>query len=309
MWCRHSASIAFFLGAAMGMAEEKAPPPARPAPAEDSITAAKRELELIKASRDAALQPGAAMPRVSMPELHSGTPDISLKILTKKPELPGKSANWLVEAMEKNRGKTEIGRDRGNASEGSKEDDEPDGFGREARNDGDIERGGEQSRDGGPQRSPDDEKRRPEDGTVFNPLTPYLAGWMTPQDYALLGASLQKNAGPADTAHSVAGALTTTGLEGPATSINPASAAGIAPNKTGMAPPSRENPFLEALNSPPPAPLPSPAGAAMQLPPPAPAPIMSAPPASAPIAPAKSKLPDFVKPQTDEKYFKPLKRF
>jgi hypothetical protein len=70
-----------------------------------------------------------------------------------------------------------------------------------------------------------------------------------------------------------------------------------------------ENPYLQAMNEPPPV------VNVPQVPPPTVSPLASSPtptmvaPAPATPPPPQSKIPEFAKPATDSKLFKPLKRF
>ena len=265
------------------------------APAPDAIAGAKKEFESIKSARDAALLPKSGLPRVSVPELSmpsaSALPSVGAK--QKKVGSETKSPNWLIEAMEKPEREREL---RGKSS-GSRDRQRNSGS-REARS----ERSDETARES--VRADDDEEENAR--TVFNPLTQFLGDWMTPQDYALLKPGLAVDAGidvksltsfgPLETVGNVPGA---TGLKGGDLDLRTSPAALSAP---------RENPFLQALTPDVrmmpvpgvarPAPLPpplSPGAATMAAPPPPP--------------PAQTKIPDFARPPTDERYFKQLKRF
>ena len=141
-----------------------------------------------------------------------------------------------------------------------------------------------------------------------NPLTQFLAGWMTPQDYALLKPGLQ----PSDTAKMLP---QTESMAAPATSMSVSIILGTElANSTSTSERSMvgaatqlENPYLQMLSDPAPLavftppvqPIASTAG-------PSPAPMIFVP-APAPAPPAK--IPEFAKPPDDNKYFKPLKRF
>jgi hypothetical protein len=144
-------------------------------------------------------------------------------------------------------------------------------------------------------------------GPEFNPLTHYMAGWMTPPDYALLkagmdgaaSASLPSRGDPS--LPSVGSDLSVLGDMGSALDLSPAakSAPFALPKPAG-------NPFLQSLSAG------GPAAAPAFVTPPAPTSGSASSgfaPVPAPVAPAKSKIPDFAKPAMDEKYFKQLKRF
>lgn len=291
------------IGAAHAAESEDRIVPVTRAPDNTAISAAKPEFDSIKSSRDPALQQKGDVPRLSVPEMPAasapGWTPPSKAIQEKK------SSNWLVDAMEKQDADRKA-RNRGDKSD--RDRDSP------SRNTGDPlrdelkARGEVQTGEARPGQTPDDERRSPSTA-VNNPLTGFLGGWMTPQDYALLKPGLDKMAlpvGERDAVNPAALRLPGTSLPG-TTGPDGSLANGVSPllpSKT------KENPFLQALASPPVAPLgaASNSAAAAMLPPPKPV-VTALPPPPPPIEPPKSQLPDFVKPAQDEKYFKPLKRF
>lgn len=304
----HTAGPALIMFAALaaGLAaeERKAAPPAasatsaKPASAkasETSIDAARQQFDLLKSTRDASGETKAGLPRLAAPEFHSVSPG-ALPTVTKavKPELETKSANWLVDAMEKGR---EQGKDRDRKERGRGIDDE--------RREGISRR--ESQQDSATAESERTADSKPEMAGV-NPLAPYLAQWMTPQDYALLGTGIQRTADGGDLlARPNAGG--TSALVGSVGGISPAEIAGTAlPAKPVINTPPAENPYLQLLNAAPEPAVSSVFPTAGITPAPAPPRPVYSPPAPA-APPPKPNVPDFLKPQTDEKYFKPLKRF
>ena len=279
-----------------------------PSPGADGIAEARRDFETLKSVRDASLVPGSRMPKVGVPEMTLPTPAQSLGQPKTKPSAhDARSSNWLVDAMEKQssskggkedlrsknrRGRTSLARDsdesatdRGTTTLGNNED-APTASDRAAA-------------------EASDNELHP---VVVNPLNSFLGEWMTPQDYALLKPGLTPSREP--------GALPSTspissiaGNAGQVGGLNdwmlptPGAAASILP-----APP-RENPYLPSarLDLPPPGALARsrPPEISSVSPPSRPSPLLPPTPAD----PPKSKIPDFVKPPSDDRYFKQLKRF
>jgi hypothetical protein len=286
--------------AAVGRAADEPAPPAKAAASdESSISSAKRDFDSIKAARDEALHPKSDLPRLSVPELQTGTP---------APRAPGtdpanelrnkaKSPNWLVEAMEK--GKTEA-RGRNSKNTAGKDSDPAEAWSADKPALTDLS-GAEPKRG----KTADSAERR-ESEPPPNPLAPYLAGWMTAKDYALLKPAANGNAG-ATTAITVPGVSPAAVGDSIATSRPETRLPLRGEGPAGLPPPS-ENPFLAALN------LPSPAPAALPTAiPPAAVPSVPAAPAlryePAPAPPPAVRVPDFARPANDDRYFKPLKRF
>ena len=319
------------IAVALHAGEEK--PPAsitgttRPAAAADAGTAldaAKRDLDLIKASREPGPPAADALPKFATPEWQhgSGATPVPKSVGQKSPNASAaqkKSTHWLVDAMEKGssdartgdktrearrrdatRGEgTAIGAPPGESDSADREDLELAGE-KEARR-------AEEDREG---RDASSAARKPE-AAAPNPLAGYLAGWMTPADYALLKPVIES--ADADASERGTGSIANPS-SGPAafsfSTTTPASRA----SSPLMAP--TENPFIEAMNAVSSA-IPAGATGANTV---AASPQNSAPlpsvftpplePLPVPPTPAgKSSVPDFVKPQNDEKYFKPLRRF
>ena len=260
--------------------------------APDAIAGAKKEFEGIKSARDGALLPKSGLPRVSVPQLSmpSATPSAGVKQKNVVPET--KSPNWLIEAMEKPEREREL---RGQNSKSR--DRERNSNLREKSSAGSDEPSRELVR------ADDDQEKA---SAVFNPLTRYLGDWMTPQDYALLKPGLSVDVetdvkslttfGPLETVGNLPGA---TGLKSGELDFRTSTATLSAP---------RENPFLQTLT---PdvgmMPVPGPTKPVAGRPPLSPFPATILPPP--PVPSAQTKIPDFAKPPTDEKYFKQLKRF
>ena len=308
MRLRHSASsgrgpravcalaLALAAGAVTGRAaDEQAPARPSSAATEDSITSAKRDFEALKAARNPALQQKADVPRLAIPEAPGRTPSAG-PVAPKTPGTEKKSANWLLEAMEKQTPRSE--RDRARRDLKSE---------RAATDDVGDDRGEERLEDARREESPQEIEKQKREAEALNPLNRFLGEWMTPQDYALLKTgfdeSFSKTGLPAGASSAAAPGLPSTGvasadIKSLGTDANVRGAVAAAP---------RENPYLSLLNSPV---APAPSAPVFTAPP---APIASAPPplisAPVPAEPAKAKIPEFAKPAQDEKYFRQLKRF
>ncbi len=301
-------------------------PPARPAAAETEapLQSARRDFEAVKAARDP-VQAGArpAGPGLlTLPDFQPGPGAATL--------LPGKngsekqktavgtrSPTWLLDAMEK-----EAKQAKGNADPRAnlrRERKGESGLAADAAGSDGEELGARETRATAEAAATSDAKAADDTEArrtpAENPFDRFLAGWMTPGDYALLrgranadtsgqsGAAAAPAAGNANPGGLSADLAALSGLGGGesgrtgGTMIGPAAAAGLP----------RENPFLQqfeqlelrnvrepAMLAAPPAPGPAPAAF---NPPPLP------PPANRPV------VPDFAKPERDEKHFKQLKRF
>lgn len=295
-----AAVLAGSVGAVSG-AEEKAPASPAAEPPADAIAIARREFDAVKSSRNSGVQPKGEIPRLTVPELRqppaTGTPWTPTKAAV--PEK--KSANWLVDAMEKS---ADARRDRERT--GSDRERER-GRGRELPGP-EKDRGGDDEKE--PRRASDSvaERERKTENAVANPLAGYLGVWMTPQDYALLKPGIDQAFGNA------------AGTAGPGVSPLPDAAAAFAlPGSAGIGGSNipaahsapavpRENPYLAMLS--PPVPAAASAATIASAPPPlSVAPSRAMPPPPAPAPAVKSAIPDFAKPAADEKYFKQLKRF
>jgi len=298
-WLALAAALAGGGGAVCG-ADEKAPASPPVEQPVDAIAIARREFEAVKSSRNPGLPAKGEFPRLTVPELRSAPPPAPwTPPKTVSPEK--KSANWLVDAMEK--------------SADARKDRERTGADRERDRDRGREPLGpekekEEADANEPRRGSDSvaERERKAENAVANPLAGFLGVWMTPQDYALLKPGIDQAFGDAAGAGGggsaprpdAATAFTLPGTDGIG-GVN--TAAGRAVPATP-----RENPYLAMLNPPVPAAAPA-AGIANALPPVSIAPSRAMPPPPAPIPAAKSPIPDFAQPAADEKYFKQLKRF
>lgn len=269
-------------------------------PSEDSISAAKRDFAGIKAARDGLDQPAAKLPSLSTPDFSSGSAaprPLTSGTTAADALVAKKSANWLVDAMMKPDQKESHDLQSKTPGGTKSERNELAGNGSSGATDSRL------SADKNAE-LPSAERRV---GPEFNPLTRYMSGWMTSQDYALLkpgldgatSASLSSRGDPSLPSRSANAA--SLGDAGSALDLS-------AGNKAApfALPKPAENPFLQSLNS-------GGAFTANPIPPQA----VSIPGSSAnassaapvEIPPPKSRIPDFAKPATDEKYFKQLKRF
>jgi hypothetical protein len=278
-------------------AEENAPA-SKPADAPvDAMAEAQREFQSIKAARGApADQSVLSLPRMATPELQFGSsPSPATPALQNGPAKNKLAASWLVDgAMRKPR----AGSSEKSLSDGASQSSGRDTVGAdESRNRG--------SKNGGA--GADDSIPAKQSGPESNPLTRYMAGWMTPRDYALLRPGLG-----GEMASDLAGRgdPSITGFTFGAASANvdgtdPASGfAGTAAGSTGSQP-ANVNPFLQSVARPPQpqSPFIPPSATGLSTNPPN---LLALP---AEPAPARSIVPEFAKPSEDAKYFKQLKRF
>jgi hypothetical protein len=275
----------------------------------DALKSAQRDFELLKAARDPAMQGKDTLPKISAPDFTS--PIESRPRLPQKSEKEAllekqkKSANWLLDAMEK---QADSGKSRGSGTDSlslaAERDRERDGLTAEPQGEalkGEAKADRAADRDDAAR----DEKERPRTEPAFNPLARFMSEWMTPQDFALLKPVVDAprggesaSAGPvaapgasSEFTRPTAGD-TTLGLIGSNKSFTPATP--------------QENPYLQALNLPAPTATMTPPVSMPPSMPTASQPALA--PLPSPITP-KSKVPDFVKPAQDEKHFKQLKRF
>jgi hypothetical protein len=290
----HGRTWALLAWASVACAAET-PPAAAPAPpVEEAIAVAKRDLETIKAARSGHELPRADLPQFSTPAMQVGPIESSrpgARSSAADAAAKKKSANWLVDAMTKR------------PETGAKEKDQgPEDLAEEiglAKKDDSAERdqlaanGKREHRDGRPATEP-----------VVNPLTSYMAGWMSAQDFKLLQPVMAAESASSLVARGEqSNFLPSSFGSGEASAQVAASKAPI--GRTGSAP--KENPFLQEF-----APTGPPLSTAIVAAPavpvaPAPAPKVFVPPPEPPAQ--KPSVPAFVKPNDDAKYFKPLKRF
>lgn len=305
-------AVSLVAAAAVFAAEQppSAPPAPTKAPADDGITAAKREFEAIKAARGGLPAQKGSLPALNLPTLQPPPAPGGAASSTKQ-KLPSekekKSANWLVEAMKQEERK-EARKDRGRSLDELERRDTKARLELET----ELKQQGAEATPSEEMLASQEKNETPEQkGPVFNPLNRYLSDWMSPQDYALLKPAL----GGGETA-----SLAAQSGSGASVALDPAagnvaaltSSLGLTGAEKAVAhvlPAPRENPYLQALA------LPVPSNPVFT--PPVTNSPMSAPgsagpsgfvaPVSAPPAPAK--IPEFVRPLPDEKHFKQLKRF
>lgn len=304
--------LQFSLGlvlAGVAIAEERK---STPAPAgETSIDAAKQGFDTIKALRQPGGQPKGDLPRIALPELPVSEREPTLFQTEKKPKTETlderKAKNWLLEAMEKPVDSSQ----RKDPKDRSKSEDKQTMLVGMAENKTDEASVAAKvdSRSEAKTRKNDERESGP---ATINPLAGFMAGWMTPQDYALLqpkgdpaatkGARSSQADGLPAAGGFLAGSAGIGAVEG--VTFTPAN---VGKQETPGAP--RENPYLQtALPEPSPTtvlsqPLAVVAAGTVN------APRMLPGPTPAPEAPPRTTRPDFAKPLTDDKYFKPLKRF
>lgn len=238
-----------------------------------------------------------ALPKQELPALNLHTdeaPAPAMSLSSRKAELDDtsdktgakKSANWLLDAMDE------------------KKSDKGKSFGGDLQADDELQRNEKRA----PERAdknPATEKRRAAEAP--NPLTNFMAEWMTPGDFELLKAK-------PDAGASLGGEklLAPVGGGAAASSQTPAALAGISDSANGssrigeaLSLP-KENPYLAGLTAPTPPPVAVPE---IMRPPAGTTPV--APPAMElqPAAKTSSNQSDVLKPQDDAKYFKQLNRF
>jgi hypothetical protein len=289
-------------------AEEKTnSAPTAVAPSEDAIAIAKREFEAVKSARDAGMQPKGGLPSLAVPELQapaSGTTWMPPKTIAP----PKKSTHWLVDAMEKKSDARKDSRREQTDREHELRTDATESDLTESLADDKSAAG----RKGAA--SPDSERKSKP--SVVNPLTQYLGDWMRPQDYALLKPGLEQSlAGAGSTTRDGNFGYSALNTNSGTLTANVEATLGLGASNAvapALATAPHENPYLQLLN-PSAASAPTAASPLMNI---APAPAPSSPSTMsaslalpAPPPPPKSRMPEFVKPATDEKYFKPLKRF
>lgn len=269
----------------------------------DAIAGAKKDFESIKSSREAALQPQGEVPRVTMPEWQGVSPlSPGSGAQPRIPLRETKSASWLVDAMAQQSG-SRTARDQSERNPARDRDTEAMISRDRAREDKDAP---------DERRSPGSRGEKDQRNTVgaVNPLARYLGDWMTPQDYALLKPGLANSlgSGAADEGAAALGGMGSAGTLALLPGGDRASGS-LGPVKPAFARPvPRENPFLQSIGRPESAAqvFASQPKLTAAAPAPASSPASLVPP---PLTAPQSKIPEFAKPATDEKYFKPLKRF
>ncbi len=300
------------LSMGMAVAEQEKSPPA-PA-AKTSIDAVRQDFDAIKALRQPGGQPKGELPRITLPELPPSEREATLWPTDKQSKKgmieDRKTKNWLIEAMEK---PADSGQGNKHSRDRNKTDDDQTLFVNRAESTTEaaltMAAKGEVSAD---ERHGKNTEREPVPPAP-NPLAGFMAGWMTSKDYALLqtkgdgaAATNASRTSPADGLPAASGFL----------SVEPSGMAAIdgatlipaGGSKRPVSGNPRENPYLQLA-------LPEPAPALLTQPQiVAPSATISTArimpgPAPALEVPARPNRPDFAKPLTDDKYFKPLKRF
>jgi len=274
---------------------------------QDPIATAKQELEAIKASGARTPDSKSAIPATSLPTFEakddsrpSSLPAIGTRKLDERDELKvaGHSPNWLVDAMTEKQAKTDQDALRGSRGLGRSDASREDRWEAASpphKGEGEIT----EEKDGVKEIAP---------GRVPNPLSGYMATWMTPHDFGLLYP--KKPNEPADGF--------STSLAGPSGGVVDAPSLGLLgdPLTTPSAPSAgtaistpQPNPYIADAT---PSTGPSPVGLQPLLDAvkPAPAPRRAAAEtgaaASAPAAPPSLRAPQS---GDDAKYFKQLDRF
>ena len=279
-------------------AESVPPPPASPTPPVEEVgrtlSGAKRDFEVVKSLRDHGADPKTDSNRLVLPRGPSGPAAAASVAPRPEPSKdPKPGTNWLVDAMQKREaGKQTRSEERRDLE--SKGEDRP---GRE-----------------GDQASAGREQER--NGRVLppNPFAPYMQGWISPVDEPLLRPAWDFTRGlpgPGNENGANEGNARMFGSPEDVARRPGASLTSSKPPGGGATSQTRENPYLLNLengaagNSRPGVPArPSVGSAAAFAPSSVPA---GGPPAAVPLP--QSRIPEFVRPNADDKYFKPLKRF
>lgn len=279
-----------------GASADAPPTPATRSPeVEQSLGDAKKDFEMLKSLREHGTEAKGDSSRLALPRMPNGpAPAASPLVRPERMTDPkSKGANWLVDAMQKR---------------------EPGKTGR-----ADERRDDLQNRDDRGSTDTDNlplpaEKERKGRESAPNPFTPYMQDWISPVDMALLRPALEQ--ARRVTSGNITGDATDARirLEGGREEFGIRSDQPLLPAKapsglTGGQP--RGNPYLDILEKGPftasgPAPAPRPSVALPNLPSAAHT-SLGPPPNPAPLP--QSRIPEFVRPSTDDKYFKPLKRF
>jgi hypothetical protein len=272
----------------------------------DVITATRRDLEALKTDRTLTSEPRPALSGLEAPamEMPSSVP-MPMPDPQQKKSSPdaGKSANWLIDAMKKSapRSPADRNRDRMDKSEDELKSDD-DLFG-DAKETADRTTASQE-----PARR-DDPGDSPAVKTAPNPLTGFMAAWMTPRDFNLLLKPEETGPGaaPAGTADMPGQAFFGPGPTGMITV--PTDVAALGGNATRPNDPagSPTNPYLQAMTLPT---LPNPGAIELTLPAPPPVtPRPTVPPPQAAPEPPAYFRPEIQKRDDDAKYFPQLKRF
>lgn len=304
---RHSHLLVLAVFAVAARAADNPPPPAT-APSADPLAAARRDFDAVKGARAPAVPERLDLPSVTTPMPHLTSDEMSAFMEAqaaekkREQEKAGKSkrsANWLVDAMEQRKQEAEGKTEHAAEADGSL-----------TSSDSTLMADRLDTAPTTSKRRAGDEAKVPPAGD--NPLTGYMAGWMTSKDFELLKVR------PADGEFSSAPARTSDRAAEPAglSGLLPGgvTGGGSDPRSAGrsVAGEPRSNPYLADLGDT----SGLLAGGKDVLSLPAPSASTYAPPAAtlAPkgeIAPIRTEVPiaDPLKPSTDAKYFRQLKRF
>jgi hypothetical protein len=303
---------------AQGAENGPAPAAAESRAREDGIDAAKREFELMKASRDPAQQQKGALPKMTLPELQRSTdeprPWLAPKSKQSQDAAAKKSKNWLVEAMAHDsrreqerldpRASRESRRGRGGRADEGPGNEEGAAFDPE-KTPGELEPETPDELERSKEREVAEARRERE---AVNPLTSFLGDWMTARDYAILKPALDDGAKSGADGFGTPPSISTGGVGQSTSSLS--ATLGLLERPTVVSAPPRDNPYLQSMQSV----APEVTQAPVFVPPPvasivpAPGPGIAAP-TPAPVMAPRPQIPDFAKPAQDEKYFKQLKRF
>lgn len=263
-------------------------------PAQDnratSIAGARKEFETIKSLKGIGSEVKGETPRFAVPAMPADAPPGGPSPSRNSPRNSEKpTSNWLVDAMAKNQSaKSDRGTDPRLPVSGASGQEKM------------------RAQDDRPPGRPD--KPSADRSSPTNPFSRYLGVWISPQDYALLKPALEPAA-------AMSGARSGTGAEqGIAPAFSPLGSLG--PKSTSdsllaQVPPSgrggtdRSNPYLEAVTKPAPIAGVQTAAVPVKSKAPSPGPAPLEPPSVQPPV----RTPDPVRPGSDEKYFKQLKRF
>jgi hypothetical protein len=305
--------------------------PAGPAGEKPAIDAAKQDFDRLKAVRDASGAERRALPRLAVPELHSGHPQDRPRASSKplsQDERRGAGTNWLVDAMAEDR------RVRGSSGTGERLRNTKQDRLRESQLEG-LEPSEEtglaselSARSGEAERRPNASTTDRERLSAPNPLTGFLDEWLTARDYAVLKPALQSGA-DRDAAASSSIALDPKLFSLPQTQLstganplleldlrNPTRAANAAKLEGHRGQSAESNPYLDGLWA-----QSGPDNASSRsstlagstpvgtLTPSAPVPAQASPQTPVQIDRPGARIPEFARPLEDEKYFKQLKRF
>jgi hypothetical protein len=293
-------------------------PDATNAALDDSIAAARRQLDMLKADANAAkagTRTGAT-PSIAMPELHTAEESAARAVVPVSPNEKAaakRRQNWLVDAMMKpRRGKN------GERADGRSDPDALDLRGRSRRDEPRSLDGQEEDAADPPSLLQSDEELASDaeaarHGTsqpppsALNPLSQYMSSWLAPQDYSVLRHTVDSASDPSSSPAGVPSPSSLPGADSPIAAAL-ANLDGPRNDVTRSLPAPADNPYLQTLA----VPTPPPPASSVQpdsVPSVVPAPALFTPIPPGEVAPQKPVIPDFARPSDDDKYFKPLKRF